>query len=183
MKTTIGVLFLFLLATLPRAQAEVRLAAADGFLIEHRYAIDAAPARVWDDLLHPARWWPSDHTWSGDRANLSLGADAGSCFCERWSEGSAEHGRVVMSRPGRLLRLAATLGPLQAMAVSGILSIELAPEGDGTRATVTYRVSGDAAHQLDRLAPVVDGVLKMQFGNLAQHAAGAADTGDRKPGE
>ena len=177
MRTTIGVFCVLVAAALPRAQADVRLAAKDGFLIEHRYAIAAPPASVWEDLLHPERWWPSDHTWSGDRANLSLGADAGSCFCERWPAGSVEHGRVVMSRPGQLLRIDGALGPMQAMAVSAMLIVELAAEGDGSRMTVTYRVSGDAAHELDQLAPVVDGVLKMQFGSLAQHAAGAAVTG------
>jgi uncharacterized protein YndB with AHSA1/START domain len=175
----VGVFCVFASGVVPTARADVRQAAPDGFLIEHRYSVAASPARVWDDLLHPERWWPSDHTWSGDRANLSLGADAGSCFCERWPDGSAEHGRVAMSRPLRLLRMAAPLGPLQAMAVSAVLTIELSPEATGTIATVTLRVSGDAAHRLDELAPTVDGVLGMQFGNLARHAGG--EDVDRAP--
>ena len=65
-----------LAAALPLAAgAEVKSAAADGFLIEHRFTIAAPAARVWESLLHPERWWPADHTWSGKRENLSLDAD------------------------------------------------------------------------------------------------------------
>jgi uncharacterized protein YndB with AHSA1/START domain len=122
-------------------------------------------------LQHPEGWWPSDHTWSGAAANLSLSAEAGGCFCERWAEGSAEHGRVVMSRPAQLLRLRAALGPLQEMGVAGVLTIALTAKGDGSEAVVTYRVSGDASHALDKLAPIVDQVLGMQFGNFAAYAS------------
>jgi uncharacterized protein YndB with AHSA1/START domain len=181
MKTAIGVLCSLVTSVGPRAVADVRQAAPDGFLIEHRYTVAAPQATVWEDLLHPERWWPSDHTWSGDRANLSLGGDAGSCFCERWPDGSVEHGRVVMAQRGHLLRMAAPLGPLQSLSVDAVLTVELAADGAGTRATVTVRVSGDSAHQLDKLAPVVDGVLGMQFGNLARHAAGQKIDGAGRP--
>jgi uncharacterized protein YndB with AHSA1/START domain len=153
------------------AEADVKQAAADGFLIEHRYAIAAAPDAVWRALLQPGRWWPAEHTWSGVAANLSLSAEAGACFCERWDGGAVEHGRVVMARPGSLLRISAALGPMQEMAVTGVLTIKLEPDASGTRATVTYRVSGDASHQLDKLAPVVNDVLNLQFGGLAKFAA------------
>jgi uncharacterized protein YndB with AHSA1/START domain len=181
MRIAIGVLGALVVLAAPRVQADVRQSAADSFLIEHRYEVSASTATVWEDLLHPERWWPADHTWSGDRANLSLGGDAGSCFCERWPDGSVEHGRVVMARPERLLRMAAPLGPLQSLSVDAVLTVELIPDGDGTRATVTFRVSGDATHQLDKLAPVVDGVLGTQFGNLARHAAGQQIDGAKQP--
>ena len=41
------------LALAAAAEADVRQAAADGFLIEHRYAIAAAPDAVWRDLAAP----------------------------------------------------------------------------------------------------------------------------------
>jgi uncharacterized protein YndB with AHSA1/START domain len=118
--------------------------------------------------MHPEDWWPSDHTWSGDRANLSLSGQAGGCFCERWAGGSVEHGRVVMSMPGRLLRLSAALGPLQEMGVTGVITFAL-EEKDGTTTLVaTHRVSGDAAHKLEALAPIVDQVNALQFGGVAK---------------
>jgi uncharacterized protein YndB with AHSA1/START domain len=160
-----------LLAVLPLAAgAEVKLAAADAMLIEHRFTIAAPAAKAWKTLVHPERYWPADHTWSGKRESLSIEPTAGGCFCERWDGGSAEHGRVVKLVPGRSLVLDAALGPFLEMAISGILSIRLEEKDGTTTAIVSYRVSGDAAHKLDQLAPIVDQVLGMQFGAFAAEA-------------
>ena len=160
-----------LAAALPAvAGAEVTLAAPDRMLITHEFRIAALAATAWDSLRHPERWWPADHTWSGRRESLSLALVAGGCFCERWDGGSAEHGRVVMAIPARLLRIDAALGPLREMAVSGVLSVVLTEQAGVTTAVVTYRVSGDTAHQLDGLAPIVDQVLGTQFGAFAADA-------------
>lgn len=152
------------------AGAEVKFAAADGFLIEHRFSIAAPAANVWESLQHPERWWPADHTWSGRRENLSLVADAGGCFCERWEGGSVEHGRVVAVFPGKMLRLDAALGPLQEMGVTGVITFALEEKDGATTLIATHRVSGDAAHKLDQLAPIVDQVNALQFGGLAEAA-------------
>lgn len=156
------------------AGAEVKSATPESMLIEHRFTIAAPAAKVWEDLLHPERWWPSDHSWSGSRENLSLAPEIGGCFCERWDGNAVEHGRVVMLMPGKLLRLDAALGPLQEMAVSGVITVALEEKDGTTTMTVTHRVSGDASHKLDAFAPVVDQVNGQQFGNLAKHAAGGA---------
>jgi uncharacterized protein YndB with AHSA1/START domain len=152
------------------ASAEVKFAAADGFLIEHRYTIAAPATKVWESLMHPEDWWPSDHTWSGDRKNLRLSADAGACFCERWVGGSVEHGRVVMAIPGSLLRMDAALGPLQEMAITGVITFALEEREGKTTLVATHRVSGDPSHKLDALAPIVDQVNAQQFGGLAADA-------------
>jgi uncharacterized protein YndB with AHSA1/START domain len=160
-----------LLAVLPcLASAEVKHATADAFLIEQRLSIAAPASRVWESLLHPEDWWPSDHTWSGDRRNLSLSAQAGACFCERWTGGSVEHGRVIMAMPETLLRLSAALGPLQEMGISGVITVTLEEKDGKTAVVVTHRVSGDAAHKLDALAPIVDQVNALQFGGLVAAA-------------
>jgi uncharacterized protein YndB with AHSA1/START domain len=167
----IGMLTGAVCALLPlAAAAEVKFAAADGMLIVHQYRIAAPAAKAWESLVHPERWWPEDHTWSGKRASLSLDAQAGGCYCERWDGGSAEHGRVVMAVPGKTLKLDAALGPFLDMAISGVLSIKLEEKDDVTTAVVSYRVSGDPAHKLDGLAPIVDQVLGMQFGAFAEDA-------------
>jgi uncharacterized protein YndB with AHSA1/START domain len=150
--------------------AEVKSAAADAFLIEHRFTVAAPAATVWEALLHPERWWPADHTWSGKRENLSLAAEAGGCFCERWEGGSSEHGRVVMAVENRMLRLHAALGPLQEMAISGVITVALEEKDGSTSVLVTHRASGDASHKLDALAPIVDAVNGQQFGGLAAAA-------------
>lgn len=153
------------------AGAEVRQSSADGAIIEHRFQIPGAPKDVWAVLVHPEKWWPADHTWSGDPAYMQLNDQAGGCFCEKWGENSAEHGRVVMSLPGQLLRIRGSLGPFQEMAVTGVLTVRLAAKDGGTEATVTYRLSGDASHQLAAMMPVVDKVVGQQFGSFARYAS------------
>jgi uncharacterized protein YndB with AHSA1/START domain len=160
-----------LLAMLPLAAgAEVKLATADAMLIRHEFRIEAPATKAWHTLVHPERYWPSDHTWSGARESLSLEPVAGGCYCERWDGGSAEHGRVVMAVPGSKLAMDAALGPFLEMAISGILAIALEEKEGITTAVVTYRVSGDPAHKLDTLAPIVDQVIGMQFGGFAREA-------------
>lgn len=155
----------------PAARAEVRQSSADGAIIEHRFQIPGTPQDAWAVLVHPEKWWPADHTWSGDPAYMQLNDQAGGCFCEKWGENSAEHGRVVMSMPGQLLRIRGSLGPFQEMAVTGVLTVRLAAKDGGTEATVTYRLSGDSSHQLAAMMPVVDKVVGQQFGSFARLAS------------
>jgi uncharacterized protein YndB with AHSA1/START domain len=166
------VLPIVLLAALPGAAlAELKSVAADGFLVEHRYEIATTPDQAWAVLVHPERYWPDDHTWSGSRANLSLSAEAEGCFCERWTAGSVEHGRVIMALPGKVLRIRGSLGPLQELALAGVLNVSLKENEQGTEAVVTYRVSGDSLHRLEAFAPVVDQVIGQQLGGFAELAS------------
>jgi uncharacterized protein YndB with AHSA1/START domain len=165
-----GVAVLAMLAAAPAA-ATLEHAGDDGFLVQHSYSIAASPETAWAALVRPELWWPEDHTWSGSRANLSLVPEAGGCFCERWAGGSAEHARVVMARPGQLLRLRGSLGPLQELALTGVLTVSLSGNEDGSRATVSYRVSGDHAHELEQFAQVVDEVIGTQFASFAEYAS------------
>ena len=154
------------------AGAEVKSATPESMLIEHRFTIAAPAAHVWETLLHPKRWWPADHTWSGKRENLGIEPEVDGCFCERWDGNAVEHGRVIMLMPGKLLRFDAALGPLQELAISGVINVALEEKDGATTMTVTHRVSGDATHKLDAFAPVVDGVNGEQFGNLAKFVKG-----------
>lgn len=146
------------------AHAEVSQSAADGFLIVISNPVGATPAKTYAALIQPQHWWNGEHTWSGEAANLSLKPEAGGCFCEHWAEGSAEHGRVVMALPGKLLRLDAALGPLQEFALTGALSFWIKTDEDGaTQLNVEYRVNGAGASDLDAFAPKVDEVLSMRL--------------------
>ena len=151
--------------------AEVRLAAPDALVIEHRFTITATPEMAWSVLVHPERYWPSEHTWSGSAGNLSLVPEAGGCFCERWAGGSAEHGRVVMAVPGKRLRFQGSLGPFQELPVIGVMTISLVPIDAGTEAVVAYRLSGDDSQKLGDLAAVVDPVILQQFAGFAMLAS------------
>jgi uncharacterized protein YndB with AHSA1/START domain len=152
------------------AHAEVKESAPDGFLVTIAATTPATPARVYAVLAEPQAWWSSEHTWSGVAANLSLKPEAGGCFCERWKEGSAEHGRVIMALPDKLLRLEGALGPMQEFSLKGILSFWLKPgEDGGTQLSVEYRVNGASASSLDKFAPNVDDVLATQVARLVRY--------------
>lgn len=139
-----------------------------GFLVTHSAAIQATPARTFAAFSQVGRWWDSEHTYSGNAASLSMQVTAGGCFCERWNQNSIEHGRVIQVVHDKALRLEASLGPLQEMAVTGILHFGIEPAGDGTRLSMTYRVRGAPEASLDKVAAAVDRVMGVQLARLAR---------------
>lgn len=143
-----------------------------GFTIKTNVAVSASPQRIYQDLLNPGAWWDKAHTYSGDAKNMTLVAQPGGCFCEKWAGGALEHGRVVNVSPNRMVRIATALGPLQELAVTGTMtwSIEAAKQGSGSTLTMTYAVGGYAPGGLDKLADVVDSVLKGQVQLLKAYA-------------
>ena len=153
------------------AQAEVKSAAADGFVSVHSKLIEAAPSKVYATLAQIGRWWNSDHSYSGDSANFTLKLEAGACFCERWKDGEVEHGRVIMALRDQILRLQTALGPLQGRAVNGVLTFQLKSEdaGKATLLTLTYTVNGASGSALDKSATPVDGVLGEQVQRFASY--------------
>lgn len=157
------------------ARADVVAASSTGFVLEQTAETTADPADVYALLGHPSRWWSAAHSYSGNADNLSLALAPGGCFCEKLPGGGVEHGRVLMAWPGRMLRLSAALGPLQAMPVQGVLTFELkraAAEKTITRILLRYAVSGPLPADGTALAAAVDGVLAEQFASLIK-AAGA----------
>jgi uncharacterized protein YndB with AHSA1/START domain len=154
------------------AAAEVTDQGPAGFTCRTVQAIAAAPDRVWSACGEIGRWWNKDHTWSGDASNLYLDPVAGEEFGERLPDGgSVTHMEVVYAAPGKTLRLRGSLGPLQAMAVTGVLTIELVPADNGTRLTATYVVGGYTPGGLEDWAVAVDGVITEQFTRLKAHLA------------
>ena len=143
----------------PATWAETSGVSASGFTVTHAVVVDSDPAKVWLAFTQLPRWWNGAHSWSGQASNMTLDAQAGGCWCERWGASSAEHGRVLMAQPGAVLRLQAKLGPLQAMPVAGVLTFGTAHRDGATRLRVTYRVAGAPGDNLNELAgPVDEGV-------------------------
>ena len=166
MKTIAAALLTLNAAALP-ALAETSGVSPTGFVSNFREEVKATPEAVWQAIVRLPRWWNSQHTWSGQAANMSLDLQAGGCWCERWGEGqSAMHGQVLMLQPGRVIRLSAHLGPLQDLAVNGVLTIVTSASEGKTFLRMTYRVSGTADAGLEKLAPVVDQVLGQQVTRL-----------------
>jgi uncharacterized protein YndB with AHSA1/START domain len=169
MRRLAAALCLALLSAAP-VHAEVKQKSPAGMLIEHNLATTTTPADLYRAIPQIDRWWSSQHTFSGSAANLRLKPEAGGCFCETWSDGSVEHGRVIQTQRDRLLVLDAKLGPLMSMALSGVLTFTLKPQGNGASLLVTYRLSGDPTHNLTALAPIVDKVLGEQLHRLLRFA-------------
>ena len=152
------------------ADAEVKSSSPIGFEIENRRTVAAPPAAAYAALGRIRAWWNKDHTYSRDAANLSLGLEAGDCFCERLADGGTiEHMRVVYARPGETLRLQGALGPLQAEAAVGTLTFAFKAGERGTEITQSYMVGGFIRGGADKFAPVVDKVLAEQLDGLVRH--------------
>jgi hypothetical protein len=164
MRLAVGLLAL--LAAAP-VHAEVMASAPGGFAVKESFQTSAAPARIWAVLVAPSRWWDSAHTWSGSAANLTLEPRAGGCWCEALPDGgSAQHMAVDFVEPGKTLRMRGTLGPLGALAVTGVMGISITPEGAGSSVTLTYLVGGYIPVDIQSIAPSVDTVLAEQMARL-----------------
>ncbi|MCB2065138.1 MAG: hypothetical protein KDE15_00695 [Erythrobacter sp.] len=168
-----------LLAT--TAAAEVIDSSHGGFATRNVAVVAADRHAVWAELVHPENWW--SHTWSGDSANLRLDAEAGGCFCETipaadgFPAGSVEHMRMVTVMPGRVLRMAGSLGPLQAEGLTGTLTVTLEQAGEGrTRITWDYITGGQASFDPAAFATVVDGVQAEFLGGLVGRLGGPVDS-------
>lgn len=168
MRRWFGVATAALLAYGP-AHADVVAKAPDGMTI--RIVAEAALDRdaAWARLVDVVSWWNGSHSYSGDAKSLSLDARAGGCWCEIWSGGEVEHGRVVMVMPKQALRVDGAFGPLQELGVSAAMTFTLA---DGstpgkTKLMLDYKAVGSSLSGLDLLAPIVDQVLAEQVKRFA----------------
>lgn len=149
------------------SQGTVSDVASNGFTLKIDAHIAAPPEKVYAALIEPARWWASDHTFSGDAKNLHLDAKAGGCWCETLPNGgSVAHLTVVYVDPGKALRLRGALGPFQGLGVDGALTWKLKPAPDGTDLSVTYAIGGYNKDGFAELSQAGDGVLSTQVGRL-----------------
>ena len=150
------------------ANAEVIAAAPDHFTLKLEAMSERTPDEVWARLIKPSEWWLSDHTYSGDSANLSLDPQAGGLWREDWPEGSVWHGTILQAHPGKQLVLDAPFGPLQGLAVTSVWTITLAEtETGGTQITFDHVTNGTEASGLDAIAPAVDYVKSEAIKSLA----------------
>jgi uncharacterized protein YndB with AHSA1/START domain len=173
-KLKLAVVFL---ALAPRwAMPAVVDASAGGFTVRTTVAIRAAPGDVYQRLVRNiGDWWNPSHTFSGNAHNLSIEEKTMGCFCERLpGGGGVRHMEVVYVAPGKTLRLSGALGPMQAIAASGIMTIELSAAEGGTKLEVTYAVAGYLPAGMNTWAAPVDGVVEEQFTRLKNYV----ETGD-----
>lgn len=148
----------------PAASAEVLGVGANGFEVRETVHVAVSADKAFAALLQPARWWSSQHTFSGNAANLSLEARAGGCWCETLPDGgSVEHLRVVYLSPGKVLRLRGALGPFQGLAVDGVMTWTVKSSADGSDISVSYAIGGFAKEGFETLSKAADHVLAEQI--------------------
>src|SRR3984957_13695225 len=107
--------------------------APNGFVVKTSVTIQAFPQEVYRRLVHNVGdWWDSAHTFSGDAHNLSIEEKPMGCFCEKLpNQGGARHMEVLTVMPNKALVLTGALGPLQALATTGSMQIELVHQDTG----------------------------------------------------
>jgi hypothetical protein len=149
------------------ASAEVLSVGPNGFEVRETVHVAAASDKAYAALLQPARWWSSDHTFSGNAANLVLDARAGGCWCENLPDGgSVEHLHVVYVAPGKTLRLRGALGPFQGLGVEGAMTWTVKSGANGTDISVSYTLGGYAKDGFDAASKAADRVLGEQIERL-----------------
>jgi uncharacterized protein YndB with AHSA1/START domain len=154
------------------ATAEVADASANGFAVKITLNVKASPDEVYRKLIrNVGDWWDSSHTFSGDSHNLTIDERPAGCFCEKLPEGGGvRHMEVAYLAPGKQLVLMGALGPLQAMAATGPMTIKFSPLGGRTKLELTYAVSGYLPAGMNAFAAPVDGVLQGLFARLKDYA-------------
>ncbi|HEX3810998.1 MAG TPA: SRPBCC domain-containing protein [Rhizomicrobium sp.] len=144
-----------------------------GFSLQETAHIAATPDEVYDALVHPAKWWNSQHTFSQNAANLTLDARGGGCFCENWNGGSVQHGVVVDAEPGKILRLRGPLGPFQGQGVDGALTFTLKAADGGTDLTLDNTIGGYMKGGFGQWPQAADGMLSDMVAHLKTYAESA----------
>lgn len=178
------------------ARAEVSDQSDRGFVSRHAVVVSATPDLAWKRLVKIGSWWLSEHTFSGDAANMTLDPVPGGCFCEALPadaaakgkplappRGGVEHMRVVFVDRMKALRMVGALGPLQSEAVAATLTITLKPVDGGTRILFEYVVGGYMRYPTDKIAGAVDRVMGEQLTGLAKELGPVAEVVVPTPGE
>lgn len=157
-------LALTMLAT--TASAEVKARTDNGFTLAFERPVRAEPETVLEAVAMPAGWWSSEHTYSGDAANIRLDLIPGGCWCEALPGGGVKHAEVVMVWPERrMVRFDAPFGPLQGLGADAVLTMTWSdpPEGGERLLKWTYVVEGPGT---GAMADVIDSVMTEQFRRL-----------------
>ena len=137
------------------ARAEVLSVASNGFEVRETVHVAASADKAYAALLLPARWWNSDHTFSGNAANLTLDARAGGCWCETLPDGGS-----------------GALGPFQGLGVDGSLTWSVKGNANGTEISVSYAAGGYYKDGFDALSKAADHVLGDQIERLRKFIDG-----------
>jgi uncharacterized protein YndB with AHSA1/START domain len=163
--------FLILAALSVVASAEVLDSSASGFTVRTTVTINAAPADVYQKLIHNVGdWWNPAHTFSQDAHNLRIEDRPGGCLCEKLpNEGFVRHFELINLAPNKRIVFTGAMGPLQSLAATGTMQIQLSAVEGGTKLEMTYAVVGYMAKGMNTWAAPVDMVAGEQFTRLKRY--------------
>jgi uncharacterized protein YndB with AHSA1/START domain len=166
------VLALLLMLCARQGRSEITDSTYSGFTVKVTVVVAQNPDSTFRYLVRDvSRWWDPAHTFSGNSANLIIQGKANGCFCERLENGgSVRHMTVVYVDPGKTLRMTGAMGPLQSLAVEGVMTFSLKPEERATEVTLTYEVGGYSPGGVGKWAPLVDKVLFEQMQRFRVYA-------------
>jgi uncharacterized protein YndB with AHSA1/START domain len=153
---------------------------ANGFTLDQKIEIAAAPDKVYAALIDPSKWWAPRHTFSGDSKNMTLEARAGGCWCETLPNGGGvQHMTVIFVDPGKLLRMHGAIGPFQSTGMDGAMTITVDPvkKTGGTLVELSYSLGGYIWGGFGALPTTADGVLNQQVRRLKNYV----ETGSPEP--
>ncbi len=172
-----------LILTLTGAQiagAGVIKSSPDHFTLKQEATSELSPEELWDKLLEPSLWW--HHSYSGDVQNMSLDPKINGLWKEEWADGSVIHGRILYISDGKQIRFDAPFGPLQAMAITDVWTITIAPDGEtGSIVTFDEVANGSSESGLDKLADVVDQVKTEAILRLVANDGILVESGEEAP--
>lgn len=125
-------------------KSEVAEVAANGFQIKMTVPCTARPNVVYDSFInHVGEWWDKSHTYTQDASNMSVEARPHGWLIEKLPEGGfVRHFELIYLAPNKTIRLDGGMGPLQEQGVTGSMTINFKPDGDGTNIDLTYNVGG-----------------------------------------
>jgi hypothetical protein len=152
---------------------------ASGFTVRTTLTINAASTEVYQRLIHNiGEWWNPAHTFSQDAHNLRIEDHPGGCLCEKLpNDGFVRHFELINLAPNKRVVFSGALGPLQSLAATGTMQIQLSAVEGGTKFEVTYTVAGYTANGMNSWAAPVDAVTGEQFTRLKRYV----ETGSAAP--
>lgn len=150
------------------ANGDVSKVYAQGF--DLHIEIEVKSGTAWQKFLQVQNWWDLNHSWFGPDSIFNLDSIAGGCLCERKRKQSVQHMKVIYVDPGREMRLGGALGPLQTMALRGLLTMRFTPLENGkTRIEQIYKIRGVTEQGFDNLSKIVDKVQTDQMQRLENY--------------
>ena len=175
MKETLNrtlLIILFVSSAVAALKAEVIDSSAHGFTVRSTIVVKGSAKQAYQRFVKEVgKWWDSEHTYTGKASNLSIDARLGGYFSEKLPGGGfVEHMRVVYADPGKILRMAGGLGPMQELGVAGAMTIAFVEKDSKTEVTMTFAAGGYMKQGLGSIAGIVDKVLSLQMSGYQAYA-------------